>query len=78
MTCFVDGPIQILPLAFDADIGFIQAPACAHGSLALPKGLVQGGRELQHPAIETGLIPKTSVSDVQFVCESGRLRFSID
>ncbi len=58
MTCIVDRSIQVFPLAFDANVGFIQglAPACAHGSLALPKGLVQGGCELQHPAIQTGMI----------------------
>ena len=60
MTCFVGAPIPILPLAFDANVGFIQAPACAHESLALPKGLVQGGRALQHPAIETGMIHRNN------------------
>ena len=27
MTCFVDGPIPILRLAFDANVGFIQGLA---------------------------------------------------
>ena len=37
VTCLVDGSIQILPLAFDADLGLIQTPADSNKSLALPE-----------------------------------------
>jgi hypothetical protein len=49
---FVDGPIKILSLAFDADVGLVHSPAGAHRALTLPEGLIKQRRVLEHPAIE--------------------------
>ena len=56
MARFIDGSIQILPLAFDTDISFIQAPTRAHRTLALPKRFIERRLVFKHPAIETGMV----------------------
>src|ERR1700694_862774 len=45
----------ILPLSLDADVRLVHAPARTHRALALPEDLIQHGRVLEHPAIQTGI-----------------------
>src|SRR6202049_4625968 len=45
----------ILPLSLDADVRLVHAPARTHRALALPDDLIQHGRVLEHPAIQTGI-----------------------
>jgi hypothetical protein len=53
---FVDGSIPILPLALDAYVRLVHAPARAHEALALPEDLIEHGDVLAHPAIQTGMV----------------------
>src|SRR5215210_4429289 len=57
LTLSVDSPIQVLPLTFDLDIGFVHPPTAAHGALlAVPKGRLQERRKLLDPAVDVRMI----------------------
>ena len=57
LTLSVDSPIQVLPLTFDLDIGFVHPPTAAHGALlAVPKGSLQVRRKLLDPAVYVRMI----------------------
>lgn len=36
----VDGLVQIFPVTFDSDVGFIHSPSATHGAFTPPKGFI--------------------------------------
>jgi hypothetical protein len=42
----IDGAVQVFPLAFDLDVGLIDAPAPAHCTLAFAKRFSKNGTSL--------------------------------
>lgn len=43
LTYSIHRPVQIFPLAFDFDVGFVHAPTAAHWTFMPTKGLIQQG-----------------------------------
>jgi hypothetical protein len=56
LAALIHRPIQLVPLAFDLDVRFIQPPAVTHRPLAAAKRLFQLGAVLQDPTINRGVI----------------------
>src|ERR1700674_1847156 len=56
----------ILPLSLDADVRLVHAPARTHRALALPDDLIQHGRVLEHPAIQTGMVDVNAAREHHF------------
>src|SRR5438132_4140349 len=50
------GAIEVIPLAFDLDIGFVHAPADPHRSLAAVKGFLQERAVFDHPPVDGRVI----------------------
>src|SRR5215510_12463767 len=56
LAVFVHGAIEIVPLAFNLDVGLIHPPAHPHWTLAPMERLFQGGTVFDHPALDRGVI----------------------
>src|SRR5439155_12825418 len=56
LAMFVDGTIQILPLAFHPNIRFVHAPADVHGPFASMQRFFQQGAIFDDPSINGGVI----------------------
>ncbi|CBJ92469.1 conserved hypothetical protein [Xenorhabdus nematophila ATCC 19061] len=41
LSAGINGTIEVFPLPFDVDIGFIHAPSATHGTFVPPKGVIQ-------------------------------------
>lgn len=52
----IDRPVQVLPVAFHLDIGFVHAPAGANGKLLSPESRLHHRNQLDHPAMHSGVI----------------------
>jgi len=50
--------VKILPVAFDLDKRFIQAPADAHRTLMLAKDFLQQGQKPDRPAVDREMVDK--------------------
>jgi len=51
----IDGPVQVLPLAADLDIGFVDPLGATDLVLSPTKDLGQDGQHLQCPAVNRGV-----------------------
>jgi hypothetical protein len=49
LTCCIDSPIQILPLAFDFDVAFIHSPLPTCSALVSARSLIQQRRQADNP-----------------------------
>ena len=56
-TIFVDSTIQILPVAFHLNIGFVHAPTFANGTFVhFPENHFELWREFLNPTVDVGMI----------------------
>ncbi len=59
LACFVDGAVEISPLAFDFDVRLVNPPARADWALvAFPENRLQLWREFLNPAVDVGMIDR--------------------
>ena len=56
LAALIDGAMPIVPLAFDLDVGLVQAPADPHRVLAAMEHRLQLGAVLQEPAIDHRIV----------------------
>ncbi len=56
VALLLDCAVQIFPLPFDLDAGFVHTPAPAHRTLVPAKRLLEQGHDLDDPAVHAGVI----------------------
>src|SRR5262249_61827740 len=56
LPVLIHGAIEVIPLAFDPDVCFIQTPTDPDGPLVAVKNLFQLGTVFHHPALDGGVI----------------------
>ena len=71
---FVDGPVEIFPLALDFDISLIHAPTRPHGALAPVKFGFKPRTVFDHPAIHRGVVYADTALFHQFFDVAGAQR----
>ena len=55
-AAFINRTVEILPLAFDRNIGLIHTPTSANRPLSLSKFFFHGRSKFQNPAVEGGMV----------------------
>ena len=56
LSFFVDGTIQVFPLSFDLDIGFIHAPAATNRALIFSECFFDQRQKPDCPAVDGGMV----------------------
>ncbi len=56
LSCSIYRAVQIFPLAFDFDVGFVHAPPPTHGALMSTKRLIQRRHQTDNPAVKRRMV----------------------
>jgi hypothetical protein len=76
VAVFVDGPVEIFPLALDADVRLVHSPALSNWPLAMAKRFLQYRQKFERPAMDGRMIDRSPTFGHHFfkITQTQRIR----
>ncbi|AAM86272.1 hypothetical [Yersinia pestis KIM10+] len=71
LACSVHCAVQIFPLVFNFDVGFVHSPSAHHGALMSTKGFIQQRNQTYNPAVRCSvewstITPRSAIVSSRF------------